>query len=188
MYEECIRKYETEEDIRVSLVFNGVRSLQVAKDPSPWRRERQRACIGSLTIGSLTALKLNSTLSRPVSPLIPLTHNGPVAQKHFCHPRRSLPTKAWSMTERNFPPSKLRLLMAWTDGGCQRCARSYWQYKYNDNLSEGLLVVNDTIDLSEGSLVINNTSAKMTAVAYDLLWLVWLMTCMINDLYGLWLV
>ena len=62
MYEEGMRKYETEEGIRVSLVFNGARSRQVAGDLSPWRRERRGACIGSLTIGSSTPLKTEQHL------------------------------------------------------------------------------------------------------------------------------
>ena len=51
-----------EKGIRVSLVFNGVRSRQVAGDLSPWRRERRGACIGSLTIGSLTPMKTEQHL------------------------------------------------------------------------------------------------------------------------------
>ena len=35
---------------------------------------------------------------------------------------------------------------------------SYQQYKYNDNLSEKLSVINNTTDLSERLLVINNTT------------------------------
>ena len=86
MYEESIRKYETEEGIRVSLVYNGARSRKVAGDLFPRRKERWGACIGSLTIGSSITLKLNSTLSRLVSPLILSTHDGPVVQKRFGHP------------------------------------------------------------------------------------------------------
>ena len=63
---------------------------------------------------------------------------------------------------------------------CQR-AISYQRYKYNNDLSEGLSVINDTInlnkglpvindttDLSEGLPVINDTNAKMTCVVDDL--------------------
>ena len=144
IYEESMRKYKTEEGIQVSLVFNGARSRQVAGYLSPCRRERRGACIGSLTISSLTLLKLNSTLFRPISSLIPLTHDAPIAQKRFGHLWRSLPTKARFMTELTPPPSKLRLFVARTDGGYQRCVISYQQYKYNDNLSEKLSVINDT--------------------------------------------
>ena len=38
-------KWGDKESIRVSLIFNGVRSRQVAKDLSPWRKERREACI-----------------------------------------------------------------------------------------------------------------------------------------------
>ena len=45
------------------------RSWQVARDLSPWRRERWEACSGSLTIGSSTPEELHSTLfwPRPLS-------------------------------------------------------------------------------------------------------------------------
>ena len=44
--------------------------------------------------------------------------------------------------------------------GCSWCARASGcrQYKYNDDLSEGLPVINDTTSLSEGLLVIDDTS------------------------------
>ena len=45
------------EGIRVNTVFNGARGRQIAGDLFSWRRERQRACIGSLIIGSSTLLK-----------------------------------------------------------------------------------------------------------------------------------
>ena len=45
---------------------------------------------------------------------------------------------------------------------------SYQQYKYNDDLSEKLSVINDTTNLSEGLPVINDMSVKMTCVVYDL--------------------
>ena len=57
----------------------------------------------------------------------------------------------------------------------------YEMYKYNNNLSEGLPVINNTTDLSEGLPVINNminlseelpvinnTRAKMTYMVADL--------------------
>ena len=62
MYEEGMRKYETKEGIRVSLVFNGAKSRQVAGDLSPWCKKRQEACICSLTISSLTSLKTKQHL------------------------------------------------------------------------------------------------------------------------------
>ena len=167
MYKEGMRKYETEEGIRISLVFNGARSRQVAGDLSLWRRERQGAGIGSLTIDSSTPLKLNSTLSRLVSLLIPSTHDGPIAQKCFGHPWRSPPTKAWSMTEPPPLPFKPRLLVACTDG---------W-----------LLVINDTINPSKRLPVINDTSAKMTCVVIfqiNVWWPVWSLACVAYDLYG----
>ena len=62
-------------------------------------------------------------------------------------------------------------------GAYGRVVISYQQYEYNDYLSEGLPVINDTTDLSErlpvindttdlseGLPVINDTSAKMTCV------------------------
>ena len=55
------------------------------------------------------------------------------------------------MTESTPPSSKLRLLVARTDGWLPVIN----DMKYNDNLSEELPVINDT-------------SAKMTSVAYDL--------------------
>ena len=76
------------EGIRVSLVFNGARSRQVAGDLSPWRRERRGACIGSLTIGSSTPLKTEQHLIS--TSLSSDTFNprwlGPIAQKHFRSP------------------------------------------------------------------------------------------------------
>ena len=51
--------------------------------------------------------------------------------------------------------SKTRVLVAQTD-------------KYNDDLSEGLPVINNTTNLGKGLPVINNTSAKMTCVVDDL--------------------
>ena len=143
MYEESMKKYKTEKGIRVSLVFNGNRTRQVAGDQFPGCRERWGACIGSLTFGSSSPLKLNNNLSRLVSPLIALTHDGPVVQKRFGHLWQSPSIKAWSITEPTLPPTKLRLLVALTDGSCQQCAISYRRYEYNDNLSEGLLVIDN---------------------------------------------
>ena len=62
---------------------------------------------------------------------------------------------------------------AWTSD-CQQCASSYQWYKYNDDLSEGLLVINDM-------------SAKKTFVIDDLYgrWPVWLMTYVNDHLCGL---
>ena len=39
---------------------------------------------------------------------------------------------------------------------------SYWRYEYNDNLSEGLPVINNIISLNEGLLVMNDTSIMTT--------------------------
>ena len=89
-----------------------------------------------------------------------------------------------------------------------RVVISYWQYKYNDDLSErlsvinnmtdlseGLPVINDTINLNKELLVINNTtslskrlqdtndtSAKLTFVVDFLINT--LKNCVVNDLYG----
>ena len=76
----------------------------------------------------------------------------------------------------------------------------YKIYELDDNLSEGLPVINNTIDLSEGLLIINDTtdlseglpvindiSAKMTCVVDDLcdyLLNQRLMTFVIGYLYG----
>ena len=79
-------------------------------------------------------------------------------------------------------PSKPRLLVAQTD-------------EYNDDLSEGLSVINNTTDLSEwlpvindttnlseGLPVINDTNTKMTCVV--VFSITALMTCVVNELYG----
>ena len=83
-------------------------------------------------------------------------------------------------------------------GAYRRVVISYQRYEYNDNLSEGLSVINDTTNLSEGLPVINDTSAKMTCVVDDLCgcpfnqrlmtcgrWPVWPMTYGVAGLCGL---
>ena len=64
-------------------------------------------------------------------------------------------------------PSKPRLFVAQTDKYNHNLSNGYQQYNADD-LSEGLLVINNTTNLSERLLVINNTSAKMTGVVNDL--------------------
>ena len=54
--------------------------------------------------------------------------------------------------------------------------------EYNDDLSEGLSVINNTTNLSERLLVINNTSAKKTRVVVFSINA--LMTCVDDELCG----
>ena len=117
--------------------------------------------------------------------------------------------KRWSdIYVPTLPPSKPQLLMARTDGwlpvidnmstmttwvkGYQlsiirqrqlkwKVVRHQW-YKFNDDLSEGSSVINDTTDLSERLPVINNTSAKMIYIV--VLSINALMTYIVNNLCG----
>ena len=54
---------------------------------------------------------------------------------------------------------------------------SYQQYRYNDNLSEWLPVINNTTNMSEGLPVINDTSAIIICVINDLC------DCLFNQQY-----
>ena len=101
----------------------------------------------------------------------------------------SLTLPSFAMWAPTLLSSKLRLLVARTDKWLSimhnqlstirrrqpewRVA-SYWQYEYNHNLSEGLLVI-------------NNTSAKMAYVVDNLCgrWPVWLLICVDDHLCGL---
>ena len=95
-------------------------------------------------------------------------------------------------------PSKPRLLVAQTDEYNDDLSEGLSVINNTTDLSEGLPIINDTIDLSKGLPVINNTKKKMTyvvvllvnvlmiCVVYDLCGgrPVWPMTCVVNNLYG----
>ena len=79
MYKMCakcmkgMRKYKTDERYPSQYGFqNGAKSRQLAGDLSPWCDSRN---IGEPALAVWPCWKLNSTLSRLVSPLIPLTHD-----------------------------------------------------------------------------------------------------------------
>ena len=92
-----------------------------------------------------------STLSQPVFPLIPLTHNGSAAQKYF----RS-PLLASTYDGLTYDRANSSTLQATTVCGAYgRVVVSYQWYEYNDDLSERLPVI-------------NNTNAKMTCVVDNL--------------------
>ena len=67
-------------------------------------------------------------------------------------------------------PSKLRLFVAHATSSCQWYDQPEWKvasyrrYEYNDDLSEGLPVINNTTSLNEGLLVIDDTSIMITSV------------------------
>ena len=92
-----------------------------------------------------------SILSQSVSPLIPLTHDGSAVQKRFWSP--PIASIHDGLTYNKVNSSALQATTA--RGTYGWVVASYQQYEYNDDLSKGLPVINDT-------------SAKMTCVVDDL--------------------
>ena len=65
-------------------------------------------------------------------------------------------------------PSKPWLLVTQTDKYNHNLSEELLIINDTTNLNEGLPVINDTTNLSEGLPVVNDTSAKMTCVVDDL--------------------
>ena len=149
------------EGIQVRTVFNGARSRQVAGNLSSWYRKRRGACIWWIEPFAVwPRWKLNSTFSWPVFSLISSTHDSPAAQKRFRSPLMVSDCTRWL----NLSKLRQRQLLgspshdcSWRvqTGGCRLSTIrvqwrlewrviSYQWYEYNDNMSEGLLVIDDT--------------------------------------------
>ena len=182
MYEEGMRKYETEEGIRVSLVLNGARSRQVAGDLSPWRRKRRGACIGS------------STPLKTEQHLIPTSLSSDTFDSRWPHSAEALQSPLTVSTHEGYIYDRAN--SSDLQATAARGARGRVVVNDTTSLSEGLSVINDTTDLSEwlpvindttnlseGLPVINDTSAKMTCVV--VLSINDLMTCVVAGLCGL---
>ena len=141
-------------------------------DLSPWRRERRGACIGSLTISSLTLLKTKqhlilTSLSSDTfdsrwpcsakalwSPLTVSTHKSLTYDSQLLR----LPSYNFSWRAQMRVTIDMHSLLAVVNNLSEELP------VINDttNLSEGSPVINDTTDLIEGLPVINNTSTMTT--------------------------
>ena len=81
-----------------------------------------------------------SLLWYPIFPLRPSTHDGPAAQKHFQSSPIVSTHDGLTYDRVNFSTFQATVAR----GAHGQVVANYWQYKYNDNLSEELLVIEDT--------------------------------------------
>ena len=99
----------------------------------------------------------------------------------------SLTLPSFTMWTPPSPPSKLRhtsttpsALQAITARGSRgRVVISYWRYKYNGNLSEGLPVIEDTSTITTWVKGCQSSTIRVR------IWPVWSMTCVVDDLWSM---